>query len=231
MKPSLLELKEVPLFRALSDEQLNVLLGRAQNIALKRDQVLFRKDETSMHFYYLIMGRVKVSRSSPQGGEKIMSILQPKQLFAEATMFFSHQKYPATATALEESQLLGFPNEAMINLLHGSRELSMAMLSNMSRKLHAQIVEIDYLSLQNATFRLLYFIDSIMVPTNDGGADADFPALKHAIASRLAITPETLSRSLHELAEKNIVRSEGKGKHLRIPSIADLKNCIIESGG
>lgn len=231
MKPSLSELKDVTLFRALTDDQLGDLLDSAKLIELKRDQVLFYKDEASTAFYYLIKGRVKASRSSPQGGEKIMMIMQPKQLFAEATMFLNNLKYPVTSTALEESEVLGFPNAAMMNLLHGSKELCMAMLSNMSQKMHAQIVEIDYLSLQNATFRLLYFIDSIMVPTHDGGAVADFPAVKHAIASRLSITPETLSRSLHELHDKNIVVPTGKSKQLRIPSIENLKKFLVESGG
>lgn len=227
MKPSLLELSHIPIFSALSEAQFQVLICDAQCISLSRNECLFHRGDESLLFYYLVSGEIKVSRSTPQGGEKILSIVRSRQLFAEAAMFLESRQYPATTTALQACEVIGFSSQALIQLLHESTDLSLALIGNLSMKLHSQIVEIDILSLQNATFRLLYLINSLMVSSDDGGADVVFPAPKHAIASRLSITPETLSRSLQSLNKKNIVVSTGKDRKLRVPSTEVLREYLM----
>ena len=75
-------------------------------------------------------------------------------------------------------------------------------MAQMSRRLHWQIAEIDRLTLHNAAFRVIaYLLDQ--VPSTDLDSSVihlDTP--KHVIASRLSITPETLSRSFASMHKR-----------------------------
>jgi CRP-like cAMP-binding protein len=48
------------------------------------------------------------------------------------------------------------------------------------------------------------------VPDQTGSAELALPTSKQVIASRLNLTPETLSRILHELAEAQLIRVHGR---------------------
>lgn len=221
------ELQALHLFKALSDEQLNKLISTSHSATLNKDQILFSMGDQSEHFHYVASGQVKISRSSPTGTEKILAIIRPGQLFAEAVMFMGTGIYPATATALLESKVVSFRHSTFMGFLANSPELSLAMMCNLSLKLHSQIVEIDNLTLQNATFRTLNFINSLVANDAIDSADVELPAPKHIIASRLSITPETFSRSLTELSTKGIIDPLGKSRAIRIPDLKAFRNHLI----
>ncbi len=226
MKPTFSEVSHIPVLKALSEAQFQTLVNEAQIIPLIRNQYLFHQGDVSSHFYYLISGQIKIALGTPQGNEKIIAIARPHELFAEAAMFLGNAQYPASASALEASEVLRLSSDTLIGFLSASIELPLAIIGNLSMRLHSQIIEIENLTLHNATFRLAYYIHSLMSPNPDGSAEAVFPAAKHAIASRLSITPETLSRSLHELDRAHLVQPIGKSRQLNIPSAAALQEYL-----
>ena len=220
-------IKSLHLFSALSDDQFAHLMAFSRTFNLDKEQVLFERGSLANYFYYLKSGQIKISRTSAQGSEKVLHIVRPGNLFAEAVAFFEHSKYPASAEAISNSVVLGFDSKIFINYLHSSPQLSMDMLCNLSVKLHQHIIEIENLSLQNSTFRVLNYINSLIDDKNMTSATIVLDSPKHTIASRLSVTPETFSRTLRDLSEKEIIIVEGKTIH--VPDIANFKQYIIKS--
>ncbi|MFO1351619.1 MAG: Crp/Fnr family transcriptional regulator [Gammaproteobacteria bacterium] len=185
-------------------------MDNARVLALDEGERLFDFGQPGERFFFVVAGMIKLYRVSPEGNEKIIELIGPGKLFAEAVMFMQQRHYPVSAEALRPTTLYSFDNQTFTDLLRSSNELCFALLGDLSMRLHARLNEIDYLTLQNATFRVVsYLIDALPDPKAES-AVIDLNAPKQLIASQLSITPETFSRILHTLAREGIVTIHGK---------------------
>ena len=93
------ELRRIDLFTALDSNQLRIVIDSARVIRLDDGERLFDHGQPARQFFHLRSGQLKLFRSSPSGGEKIIEIVQPKDTFAQAVMFAAAevQNYEAIA--------------------------------------------------------------------------------------------------------------------------------------
>lgn len=217
------ELQATPLFSSLNPEQLEHLCTAISIIDLPTHTHLFHQGEEAEHFFLVRTGQIKLYLVSSSGQEKIIEIIQAGQTFAEALMFTSQVKtYPVNAETLQETQLLRFPNQLFLKILRDSPETCFNVMGTLSRRLHGLITEIDNLSLQNATHRVIHFLVQELPPEADTELQLVLPVSKQTLALRLSITPETLSRILKNLSKAGIVSV--KGKNLTIHEPQQLRN-------
>ena len=212
------------LFSELEPDQIDTLLRKTHSTALKEGQVLFEQQRPAKELFMLESGQIKLARMSPDGHEKVIDLIDPGNTFAEAIMFSGMHVYPVTATALCNSELLCFDTSTYANILSMSTEACFGIMAQMSRRLHWYIAELDRLTLHNATFRVVaYLIDQ--VPSTDlGTSEVKLNTAKHVIASRLSITPETLSRTLSKLCRDGMINLSEHSVMLK--DIGQLRNYL-----
>lgn len=198
-------MRDTALFAGLSDEHFVTLLDNTRTTSLEDGQTLFKQRSPVKEAFLLADGHVKLSRISPDGQEKIIDLVTPGNTFAEALLFSNQSVYPVTATALTPSEVLCFSMETYANILHKSTDACFSVMAQMSRRLHWQISEIDRLTLHNASFRVIAFILDQVPSTDHGCSQIQLNAPKHVIASRLSITPETLSRTFSKLVKDGLI--------------------------
>jgi CRP-like cAMP-binding protein len=114
-------------------------------------------------------------------------------------------KFPVTAEALSNSVVYRIPNNTYRTMLRSNPDACMRLLSDVCRHLHQRVQEIERLTIQNARSRLASYLIDHVVETNDDEATVRLDLPKHIIASRLSITPETLSRLLRAMADDGIL--------------------------
>ena len=215
------DLASLLLFSALSPEQLSRICQSMHRHRLRDEQVLFRRGERAERFYLLESGRVVLKRISDLGHEKIIEIVQPGKTFAEAVMFMGEQSYPVTSVSVGESTVLSFSNAVFKELLRQSSETCFRMMADLSMRLHRWVEEVDQLTLQNATFRIVSYLQQLEPTVIEGPVTIELPAPKQLIASRLSITPETFSRITKDLRRRGLVQIEGARVH--IPDVSALR--------
>ena len=193
------------LFGNLEPAQLDTLLQHTRSTTLEEGQVLFEQQRPANEIFMLQSGQVKLARISPEGQEKVIDLISPGHTFAEAIMFSRSSVYPVTAAALCASELLCFDTATYSGILHQSTDACFSIMAHLSRRQHWLISEIDRLTLHNATFRVItYLLDQI--PSTDlGASEVKLNTPKHVIASRLSMTPETLSRTLSKLSRDGLI--------------------------
>ena len=86
----------------------------------------------------------------------------------------------------------------------------MRLLGDISRHLHGLVREIERLTVQNAGARLVSYLLEHVVDSNDDEATIRLELPRHVIASRLSITPETLSRLLRGLVDERVITIEDR---------------------
>ena len=222
------ELAQIRLFQALSSEQLLALAHKANTTELCKGESLFEQGARARRFYYLVSGRMKLFSLSPAGAEKVLEIVDPKSLFAQALVFMDQPKYPLNATALRKSELIGFDINETIALLRQSTETLLAFGADLSTRLVNMVQEVSGLSLRNGTCRVAMYLLS-QNANGSGQLQLDLP--KKVPASRLSLQPESLSRILRSLADDGLVEVQGHTILIQNPdALARLGNqCMAAS--
>lgn len=195
------------LLSGLTDAQLAHVREKSHIIDLEEGKTLFYQGDEVTCFYLVLSGRIKLFRVSPEGKEKVVDIVEKGDTFAEALMFMDHPNYPVNATALTASTVLGINSRHFKSMLRESVDTCFLLMGSMSARLRSLIQEIDTLSLNTGTVRIVSYL------LRNARKDSDCFELniaKSVIASRLSVKPETFSRILRNLHEQNILTINGR---------------------
>jgi CRP-like cAMP-binding protein len=204
------QLRQHYLFGILDDSQFERVLPAVQRLSLAEDDHLFHFGDRARHFYLLRTGQIQLYRLSPGGEEKVIEIIQPGQSFAEAVMFFQINVYPVSAKAVLTSELWRVDMAVFLNMLQESNELCLRLLGGMSKRLHGAIQDIDQLTLQNASMRVIQLLLQSAPENSPGQYSVEWETPKQILASRLSVRPETFSRILQQLSRKGLIAVQGK---------------------
>ena len=203
--------RRVELFEALRPWQLATLIDSTRPVRLGEGERLFDRGQPARRFFYLLAGQLKLFRNSPTGGEKVIEIVHPGETFAEAVMFLDPDHgYPASAEAIDASELLGFDSVVVRGMLHESVETCLRMLASLSRRLHRQVDEVEKLALHPAGCRLAAYLLEQLPSEVPVSPEIRLTAPKHVIASRLGIQPETFSRTVARLVKDGLIAVRGR---------------------
>lgn len=205
-------LSHLPLFQALSGEQLAAVTHGTREIRTGKGEVLFRRGSPCTGVHAVVYGQVKLSVSSPQGQEKVVEIIGPRQCFGEAVMFLD-RPYPVTAETLADSLVLHVSRAAIDELLAGDPTFARAMLAGLSFRLHSLIRDVESYSMRSSMQRVIGYL-LLQCGDEANAAEITLPTSKLVIASRLNLTPETLSRILADLSHQQLIAVEGRTIHI-----------------
>ena len=208
------ELRKHILFSALSPEQLTLIARHSRIANVAEGEILFQQDQPAERFYRLCSGQIKLSRLSLEGTEHVIEIIHPGQPFAEAVIFMKKRVYPVNAEALLKSRVLAVDSATFLQILYDSRETCFRLMADMSYRLHTFVNEIDNLTLQNATFRLVNYLLRQIADCRSSEAYVQLATSKQILASRLSIKPETFSRILKTLSQKGLLEVNGSTIHI-----------------
>ncbi len=218
------ELRRVPMFEALERRELEQVMARMVRLHLAARQHLFSFGQPAERFYLVRSGQVKLFRLSQDGTEKVIEIIQPGQTFAEAVMFMEQQTYPVNAEAVTASDLYSFDMRSFLELLRGSTDTCFRLMATMSRRLRARLEDINNLTLQNATYRLVHYLLQQIPEGAMESPQIHLTTPKSVIAARLSIQPETLSRILARLADMGLLSV--KGSDVTLHDVAGLRRLM-----
>lgn len=206
------ELRQHHLLSALDDDQLDTIRKTLRKIKLADGEHLFEQGQTADRFYQVISGQIKLFRVSIEGNERVIEVMVPGKTFAEAVIFMEKRCYPLNAQALGDTEVLAFDSKVFLKILEENRSACFKLLADMSQRLHMRLNEIDYLTLQNASFRLVHYLLQ-QIPEDkeeDDQVEIMLNTSKSIIASRLSIQPETFSRILKNLSSRELITVKGK---------------------
>ncbi len=196
----------IRLFEGLPAPQLNSLAEIAQLRGCKAGETLFESGQPGTHFFAVVTGKVRVFRASLSGKEQILSVFTAGESFAEVPVF-EGKTYPASAQALEDSQLLTIPRRGFVELLRREPELALGVMALLSSRLRLFVGQIAQLSLKEVPERLAGYLLLLRAAQGRDELTLDLP--KGQIASYLGTIPETLSRAIKKLTDQGLIEVAG----------------------
>ncbi len=203
------ELRHHYLFSALEEAERTRLLAGAEARRFASGEHLFGRGDAAAHFFLLRSGGVKLFRLSPQGDEKVMRLIRPPQTFAESILFMDEPRYLVYAEGIDAGELVAFDREGFLEILRNSFATCRAVMAQMTLRIQAHWDEIETLALQNSRYRVVHYLLGLVPSGAQGRVRVVLPARKLVIAAHVAVTPETLSRTLRALSEEALVEVDG----------------------
>ncbi|HFQ61564.1 MAG TPA: Crp/Fnr family transcriptional regulator [Epsilonproteobacteria bacterium] len=189
------ELKDIPLFSALKEEQLELLQSQMLVHQYTKDSVVFYEGEKSEYLQILLNGAVRLYKTNPKGTQVHMHNFVAPEIIALFAAF-EHVAFPATCEFLTDGAVGLLPLEKIYECLHDV-DFSMSLITALSKrmKLIADLFHKETIYSSEAKIAdVLYHNPTV------------FERLKNGeIASILNITPETLSRTLTKFKKENVI--------------------------
>lgn len=215
-------LGRMPLFSALTPSHLAPIIAATREKRLAKGEMLFQKGDPPKGFYVIVFGQIKLAFPSSQGNEKVVEILGPRQSFGEAVVFMD-RPYPVFAEALADTLLLHIAKDAVFKLLETDISFARALLAGLSMRLHSLISDVESYSLRSSAQRVIgYLLQHCPHEAEcEGRLELTLPTSKQVIASRLNLTPETLSRIFHDLSNAGLI--EVHGRQITVPDLVRLR--------
>jgi len=207
MKSKTDTLSEFSLFSGLEEEHLATLAAIAVPKRISKKAVLFREGDEAKGFFLLLKGKIKLSKISPTGKEQILHFVQKGQSFAEAALYMN-RAYPATAEALEETELFFIPREGLSEAMASDPGLALNLIAHLARYLQLLTQKVEELSLMDATARLAQHLLGNMEAAT---GLVRLGAGKGQTASSLGMAVETFSRTLTRFKDEGWVKEASPG--------------------
>jgi CRP-like cAMP-binding protein len=191
----------------LDAEELEAIADIVLIRSVSKGETLFFEGDPASGFYTLVSGLIRVYKASPDGKEYTLHIIYPGQMFAEAAIFGS-ETFPAHCMSLEESIVAFFPKKSFTALLSKSPQISLKMISGLSRFVREFNQQIEDLSLKEVSARLAAYL--IKKAVASGGNKIILDRSKSELASSLGTISETLSRNFRKMKELGIIDIDSK---------------------
>ncbi len=200
-------LNKLPLFNEVAPDELKQIAASVTERHVTRGEIVFRRGDPCVGFHIVIYGQIKLAFTSPDGNEKVVEIIGPGHSFGEALMFME-KPYIVTAQALADTLLLHVSKQAVFDELERDPKFARKMLAGLSRRLHGLISDVEAYSLSSGAQRVIGYL--LKFDAQQDGDQVVLQISKTVLASRLNLTPEHFSRILHDLANKQLIRVDGR---------------------
>lgn len=199
--------KNLDLFRAVPDKDLDTVLAIAKSIRVHPGETVFQQGEPADHFFVLLHGHLKVMQTTTEGDQIMVRYVVPGEVFGIAKAM-QRPAYPATCAAVEESVVLAWPSSEWDRFMTGNLQFAANALQTVGQRLHDAHSRIQELSTEEVEQRvarcILRLIDSSGEETEEGIA-VNFPITRQDIAEMTGTTLHTVSRLLSAWRERGLV--------------------------
>ncbi|TAK47356.1 MAG: Crp/Fnr family transcriptional regulator [Betaproteobacteria bacterium] len=209
-------LANLPLFRGLGEEALARLGAGARRLRLARGDTLFHEGERPEGFYAVVHGEIRLTRDAG----RLVNLIGAGRTFGEPVMYLE-KPYHLSATALKDSLLVQVSKPAVLAEIERNPKFARRVIVDLARRVEMMVRELETYALGSAVQRLISYLLREAPPAAPGGFEMTLPMAKRALASRLNLSAEHLSRILGELQERGLL--EVRGRRIRIPDLPRLR--------
>jgi len=208
-------LRTIPLFSSVSDEDLESIASLLIERRFPKHKTIVEEGLSGDYMYVICEGRVKVTKLSGDGREKILELLEVGSFFGEMSLLDSAPR-SASVKALTEVRILALARNDFLNVLRRSPDLALAVIQELTHRLRQQDEQASSLSFQRVKERTQGLL--VRLARDETGVPGRLatPTLTHQqIADMIGTSRETVTRAVKGLKQEGWLEQDGK--HYLVP--------------
>jgi len=209
-KEALESLRAIPLFSRVRDADLEDVASHLIERRFPKHSTVVEEGMTGDYMYVIREGRVKVTKASDDGREKIMNFLEKGSFFGDMALLTGELR-SASVKTLEPSRLLALSRRDFIELIRQSPDLALAVIEELTNRLRETNEQASTLSFLGVKERTRSLFERIAEPDAARGNRRMTPALTHQqIADMIGTSRETVTRAVKQLKDEGWLDQAGK---------------------
>jgi CRP/FNR family transcriptional regulator, cyclic AMP receptor protein len=206
-------LRRVPLFATVSEEQLGFLASFTVTRSFPKGAQVLAAGTEPDSLYAILTGSVKVTKTDEEGEEVILAILKGGEFFGEMAIIDEHPR-SANIVTLEPCEMAVVEKREFMRCLAANAEFTVAIMRNLIRRLREADRRIESLALVNVYGRVAQMLVEVS-ETVGAVRIVNKKLTRQDIARMVGASREMVSRVLHDLAEGDYIRMDGRRIMLR----------------
>jgi CRP/FNR family transcriptional regulator, nitrogen oxide reductase regulator len=209
----------LPLFAGFNPDELGEILREARSVRYPKNCAVFEQGEEAHSFFVLLRGHVRASKTTPAGEQVVVRYVGTGETFGVA-MAIGLQRYPATATAVDDSVVLAWPSRTWPRLVATFPMLATNTLQAVGSRLletHTRVVEMSTKQVEQRVAHALLRLAKQSGRKVEHGVQIDFPISRQNIAQMTGTTLHTVSRTLSGWEQRGLIESGRQRIVLREP--------------
>ena len=184
------------------------LLANAKSQSLAERKVLFEAGDVADGCYRLEEGLLKVSIASPQGDERILTILGPGAIVGELAMIDGLPR-SATVVAIRDCKLSFVSRKAFVSSLREHPEIYSDLVSTLASRLREAdkaMAAASFLTVKARVARALLELAEHLGRETESGRIVILHKIRQSdIAGMAGVARENVSRTLTELKRRGLI--------------------------
>ncbi|HVB97989.1 MAG TPA: Crp/Fnr family transcriptional regulator [Candidatus Dormibacteraeota bacterium] len=177
-----------------------------------RNESLFHEGDPCLGLFLVASGKIRIFKLSPSGREQVLAIEGPGSSFAELPVF-DGGNYPASASALEGTEVLFISRKDFQNYCREHPEVALKVIAVVGSRLRRLVGIIEDLSFttvrQRLIGRLLRLAQGEGTATKQG-VRVELTKTHQDLAAELGTVREIVSRNLSRLQAEGFVDVDGR---------------------
>lgn len=209
-KEAVESLRAIPLFSQIADADLELIASLLIERRFPRGTTIVEEGLPGDYMYVIREGRVKVTKISDEGREKILMFLDAGSFFGEMALL---DRAPRTASVktLEASRLLALSRTDFLNALRSSPEIAMGVIQELTRRLRETNEQASAQSFQRVKARTKGLLRRLAADERDDAGRRLTPPLTHQqIADMIGTSRETVTRVVKDMKAEGWLAQSGK---------------------
>jgi CRP-like cAMP-binding protein len=211
MSDRLATLQQLPLFSALSLDQIASFADRFRASVFDQNATIFLEGDPANRLWVIQEGQVKIVKYGEGGKENLLEVIMPGEMFGGAGILFPI--HPATAVAMTDVAVLCLPRKEYLQLIRSFPEVALKIIGILGERLRAAM-KMRALSAEHVDTRLAHILlklaDKIGVKV-DEGVRIDMSLSRQDLADMAGTTIETAIRIMSKFRKDDLVMTESGG--------------------
>jgi CRP-like cAMP-binding protein len=124
-------LKQQVLLEGIEEAGLSKIAMITKQVSVKKGDQLFKEKDETKGLWLVHTGKIEISRITADGWRQTLVVLPAGQFFGELSIL-ENRKHVASATALEDTELLLIPKEDFDNLVQKDCVLALKLVMKLA---------------------------------------------------------------------------------------------------
>lgn len=209
-----------PLFQGMGRDDLAPLVVECRLRTPRKGDRVFGAGEPAEAFFIAASGRVKLSRTGPQGREHVVEVIRAGESFALMPVL-EGGSYPVDATALSDAALVRIPREGFLRFLSRHPELHSRTSREVAERLRRFSSRLEEVSTRPVQARIASHI--LALAKREGtplapGIVVDLGATREVAAATVGTVREVFIRTLKSIEREGVVALRARKVEILDPS-------------
>ena len=208
---SLALLKKVKLFSGLNEKILKGILGLTSIEKFNKNNVIVcETDKVGDTFYMINRGKVKITRSSDDGKEVVISVLGPGDFFGEISILDGLSR-SANVVSIDVTEVLTLKGNEFLNILRKYPQINFNLTKVLCSRIRKSDAQIKRLSLMNTVGKVASTLVGLVEPKkkkNKNSVEIPNPPSLQNIANMAGVSESSVSRVLSNFIKSGYIKRE-----------------------